>query len=239
MAEGDGNDVVKADPGAIRDFDGAGQDDIGLGEHAVDAEPPGLVCGDIVSDLVRCPAIGPGCARISRLRGRVVGDFGLIEVGAATVTAPEDLELLVVFDEKSVGGNVVAVDDKAVDAGVGVPADPGAVIGAPDPGVIDNRVVTVQFKIRERAAGTGSADAEEDVVKRDGILLVAYAAAAWPDLKQYRRLLWARIEEQAGDDDAISVGGGHGCGTVDGLERSETKAKDDGVGTRDVSFRDI
>ena len=89
----------------------------------------------------------PGALVIAGLVGRVVGDFGLIEVGAAVVAVPQDLELLVMLDEEAVGGDVVAVDDQAVVAEILVPADAGAVIGAPDPGVIDDGVVAVDLEI--------------------------------------------------------------------------------------------
>ena len=57
-------------------------------------------------------------AGVAGLVGRIVGDLGLVEVGAAAVAVPEHLELLVVLDEEAVGGDVVAVDDEAVGAGV-------------------------------------------------------------------------------------------------------------------------
>ena len=89
----------------------------------------------------------PGADGVARLVGRVVGDFGLIEVGAAMVAVPQDLELLMMLDEEAVDGDVVAVDDEAVGAEVAGPADAGAVVGAPDPGVIDDGVVGVDAEI--------------------------------------------------------------------------------------------
>ena len=88
------------------------------------------------------------------------------------VAVPQDLELLVVLDEEAVDGDVVAVDDEAVVAEVFVPADAVAVVGAPDPGVVDEGVVGVDFEIDVGAADAGAADAEEDVAEGDGIFLV-------------------------------------------------------------------
>ena len=120
--------------------------DIGMAEDAVDAETPGFVGGHVVSHFVGGPAVGAGRGGVAGLVGRVVGDFGLIEVGAAVVAVPQHLELLVVLDEEAVGGDVVAVDDEAVVAEVAGPADAGAVIGAPDPGVVDDGVVGVDSR---------------------------------------------------------------------------------------------
>ena len=86
------------------------------------------------------------------------------------IAVPEHLELLVMLDEEAIDGDVVAVDDEAIVADVLVPADAGAVVGAPDPGVIDDGVVAVDFEIDLGAANARSADAEEDIVEADGIL---------------------------------------------------------------------
>ena len=67
--------------------------------------------GDGVGYFVGSPAVGAGGAGVAGLIGRIVGNFGLVEVGAAGVAVPEDLELLVVFDEETVDSDVVAVDD--------------------------------------------------------------------------------------------------------------------------------
>ena len=58
-----------------------------------------------------------------------------------------------------------------------VPADAGAVVGAPDPGVIDDGVVGVDVEVDDRAADACAADAEEDVGERDGIAGVVGVAA--------------------------------------------------------------
>ena len=145
LAEGDGDHVVEADVWIGGNFDGAGEHDVWFFEDAVDAEAPGFVAGDGVGDFVGGPAVGTSGAGEAGLVGRIVGDFGLVEVGAAGVAVPEDLELLVVFDEEAVDGDVVAVDDEAVLAGVAGPSDVGAVIGAPDPGVVDDGVVAVDL----------------------------------------------------------------------------------------------
>ena len=123
-AEGDGDHVVEADVWFGGDFDGAGEHDIGMPEDAVDAEAPGLVAGDGVGDFVGSPAVGAGGTGEAGLVGGIVGDLGLVEVGAAGVAVPEDLELLVMFDEEAVDGDVVSVDDEAVCAGLVVQPTP-------------------------------------------------------------------------------------------------------------------
>ena len=75
--------------GLCRHFDGAGEHDVWMAEDAVDAEPPGFVIRDVVRDFVRRPAIGSGSARETCLVGRIVGNLGLIEVGAAVIAVPQ------------------------------------------------------------------------------------------------------------------------------------------------------
>src|SRR5216684_2280361 len=76
------------------------------------------VVDDGAGYFVGGPAVGIGGAGVAGLVGGIVGDFGLVEVGAAGVAFPEDLELLVVFDEEAVDRDVIAVDYEAVCAGV-------------------------------------------------------------------------------------------------------------------------
>ena len=73
-----------------------------------------------------------------------------------------------------------------------VPADAGAVIGAPDPGVVDDGVVAVDRRLTVGAPDAGAADAEEDIVEGDGIVCVAGAASCGSDLEQDGRVCWRR-----------------------------------------------
>jgi hypothetical protein len=54
------------------------------------------------------------------------------------------------------------------------------------------------------------------------------------DLEQDGREILAGIDEQAGEDDAVGVGGGHGGCAVGGAQRGEAEAEDDGVGVGDA-----
>ena len=47
-------------------------------------------------------------------------------------------------------------------------------------------------------------------------------------------MLFAGVEEEAGDGDAVDVGDGHGRGAVGGQERGVAEAEDDGVLARDA-----
>jgi hypothetical protein len=234
IVEGDSDHVVKADVGIDRDFDCAGEHDVRMPEDAVDAESPGFVSCDSVGYFVRGPAVSARNVGEAGLIRRIVWDLRLVEVGAAAVTIPEDLELLVVFNEKAVDGDVVAIDDETVCTGVAGPADAGAMIGAPDPGVIDDGVVAVDFEIYLGAPDAGTPYAEEDVVERDGIPGVAGGTFVWADLKQDGRRCGARIEKQTGNGDAVRVHCGHGGGAVDGMQRGEAKAHDNSVVVGDM-----
>ncbi len=118
---------------------------------------------------------------------------------------------------------------------IAVPAHPGAVIGAPYPGVINDGVVAVDAQIHLGATHAGAADAEEDVVKADGILGVAGFAAFGPNFQQHRRLGFTRIEEQSGDLNAIRVRSRHRRGAMGGSKRGEAQAHHHGVGPRDAN----
>src|SRR5580698_4836522 len=133
------------------------------------------------------------------------------------------------LDKETIGGDVVAVHYQAVRAGVCVPADVGSVISAPDPSVVDDGVVAVDLEIDDSATGTGSTNTEEDVVEGDGIFFVIGFAFVGTDLKQNGGLGWAGIEEEACDDEAVGVSGGHRCGAVDRMQRGKAEAHDDSV----------
>ena len=210
--------------------------DVGMAEDRVDAESPGFVGGDVVSHFIGGPAVGAGCGGEAGLIGRVVRNLGLVEISAAVVAVPQHLELLVMFDEEAIGGDVVAIDDEAVVAEVAGPADAGAVIGSPDPGVVDDGVVGIDAEVNLGAAHACSADTEEDVVEEDGILRVrCMACLAVRFRARAGRLLRTGIDEESGDVDAVNVGGGDGGCAVGGLYRREAKTEDDGVGVRDVN----
>ena len=234
IAQCDGNHVMKTNAGFGGDFDGVGEQDVRAAENTVGAESPGFVGCDGVGDFVRGPAFGARSAREAGLVGRIVGNLGLIEVGAAAVAVPKDLELLMVFNEEAIGCNVVAVDDEAVSAGIRVPSDTGSMIGAPDPGVVDDGVVAVDFEIDYGATDSGASDAEEYIVERDGIFCVSGMTFVWTHLKQDRRRRWAGIEEEAGDDDSVFVSGRHGGRAVDRVQRGESETHHDGVGAIDA-----
>ena len=126
----------------------------------------------------------PAALRVARLIGRIIRDFGLIEIGSAAVAIPKHLKLLVMLDEETIGGDVVAIDHQAVCAEVAGPAHAGAMIGAPDPGVVDDGVVAVDAQIHLCTADAGTANAEEDVVKRGWILQVRRLASFGTDFHE-------------------------------------------------------
>ncbi len=216
--------------GSVGDLDGSSENDVRVAEDAVDAEATCFMVGDGVGDLVGGPSVDVGGAGVFGLVGWVVGDLRLVEVGAAAVAVPEHLILLVVFDEEAVGGDIVAVDDQSVGGGVGVPADACAVVGAPDPCVVDDGVVGVDVEVDLRATDACSAYAEEDVVEGDGISIVAGFASLGADLQEDGRSVSAASKRRPAMMTAVGISGSHGGGAVDGTERCEAEAHDDGVG---------
>src|ERR1017187_10547394 len=134
--------VVELDVGVVGSFEGPGQHDALVTEHTIDAKSPRFVTGNVVGHLVRGPAVGAGCARVARLVRRIVGDLALVEVNPPAVAVPDYLKLLVVFDKQAVDGDVVPIHDEPIGTGINLPAHAlvHAVIRAPDPGVIHDRV---------------------------------------------------------------------------------------------------
>ena len=116
--------------------------------------------------------------------------------------------LLEVLDEQAGRGDVVAVDDDAVAAGVGAPAVGvalasggealDAVVGAPHPGVVDQHVVAVDLERDLGLADVRPADAEVDVAEGERVGCRASVRSALPpfapDPQQRRRLDGARVD---------------------------------------------
>ena len=117
---------------------------------------------------------------------------------------------------------------------VGGPTDAGTVIGAPDPGVVDDGVVAVDLEVVPSAADASTAYAEEDVVERDRVLCVGGFSFARAYLEEDGGLSLAGVEEESGDDDAVRVCCGHGGVAVDGVQSGEAEAHYDSVGAGDV-----
>src|SRR6185369_14166638 len=198
---------------------------------------PQLVGLHPVGDLVRGPAensvVLPG-----GLVRRVVGQFILEEHGAAVLTVPDDVVLLVMLDEQAGRGDVVAVDDDAVAAGVDIPADRSwhAVVGAPGPEVVDQHVVTVDLEGHVSLANVRSTDPEVHIADRGGIFRVTPVVVALrlADLQEHRRVLRTGVDREAGQDDAGDVGHGHRYGAVDGGEGRLAETEHDRVRALDI-----
>jgi hypothetical protein len=166
----------------LRHLDGAGQHDVWTQKDAINSKAPSLVAGHIVRDFVRSPAVGSGCTRVTNLIGWIVGNLGLVEIGSSVISIPKHLELLMMFYEQAISSDVIPVDDEAVGAGIAGPTHTRPVIGAPDPGVINNGIAAVDFKIDQRAPHSSPADAKENIMKRNRIPNMPCFAASWSHL---------------------------------------------------------
>ena len=80
--------VVETHIGVDGDLDGASKNNLRMAEDAVDAEAPSFVAGHGAGYFVGGPAVGAGGAGEAGLIGRIVGNFGLVEVSTAGVAAP-------------------------------------------------------------------------------------------------------------------------------------------------------
>ena len=102
-------------------------------------------------------------------------------------------------------------------------------ICAPDPRVIDNRVVAIDEQIHNGATDGSSSIAKENVVQQDRILPVACMTLRGPHLQQNWRFFFAGVEKQAGKVDSAHIRGDDGCGPVDRTKSREAEAHHHGV----------
>jgi len=85
------------------------------------AQPPRFVLFHIAGYLVGRPPLRAavhGCI----LRRRIVWNLILEEVGAAALSVPQHLVLLLMLDEEAIHGYIVCIDNKPVCRGVDLPA---------------------------------------------------------------------------------------------------------------------
>src|SRR5262245_33310466 len=225
---------MEAHVGVDRGLDGAGQPLTRDEEHRVNAHTPCLVVGDGIGHLLRGPAVhawrrGPEILSVWR---RVIGDLGLVEVDPAAVAVPDNLVLLEVLDEEAIGGDVVAVHHHAVRGGVDVPAHRSgiAVVGAPEPDVVNQCIVAVDLQTDAGPARGRSSDANEQVVDCDRIGSVVGATPGRADLYQDGRVNLARVDEDMRQFHPVHVGGGDNCIAGGGPQCGIAHPHHDGVG---------
>src|SRR5215469_12658576 len=164
ISQRDGDHVMESHSGFLGHFDRPTQIDVRLNEYAIDAEAPSFVARDGVRNLVGDPSVDSGSAGIARLIRGVIRNLGLIEVRSSSVSIPQHLKLLVMFDEQAVNRHVVSVNDEPLVARVAIPTDTFPMICPPDPCVIDNHTAAVDAQIDGCAPDPASAHAEKHVV---------------------------------------------------------------------------
>src|SRR5262249_25588784 len=121
---------------------------------------------------------------------------------------------LVVFVEKSVDGDIVAVDDQAVTGGIDVPRRTLPVVGAPDPELVAHDVTAVDHESHVIAAWDRSAGAHRQVVEEARICRVVRSTSLWADLDEAVRRHRPGVDNQSGDRHPVDVCHGDGWLTV-------------------------
>src|SRR5260370_9062731 len=92
------------------------------------------------------------------------------------------------LDGEAIGGDVVRGDDGTGAGGVGGPAHRVAVVRAPGPDIVDDRVggVVEQADRRSDGRGLGATDTEEDILDKVRVTGGAEAGPARPDPEKDR-----------------------------------------------------
>src|SRR5260370_30714245 len=127
------------------------------------------------------------------------------------------------LNEQAIDGDVITIHNKTVRTDIAAPAHPVAVISAPDPGVIDDRVVAVYRQVSRCSAHPGAPYSGKNIIERDGVFCVTGFASALSHLEQNKRFLGSCVEQQTGDDNPVHVSGRHGRSAIDGTQCSEAK----------------
>ena len=166
----------------------------------------GKICAPWLKNKVRSPSRHPGRSSPSesprhRACRPVGGRAGRTEAGSAgrTVTwfsedhvlavlpVPDHVELLVVLGEQSVREHVVAVYDHGRVGPIAGPADPGAMIGAPRPDVVEDRVVGVDDPAVGRLSGSAPPTRRKPTCTSVGSSVRSACQGLWPRLAPRRR----------------------------------------------------
>src|SRR5579862_4291244 len=115
-------------------------------KETINSKSPSSMRGNIVRDFIsRIPVLAILVPDI--LIGNIIWDLALIKVETSTISVPEGLESLEMFDEDTVRRNVVCVDHQSILRLVIPPAYIDAtVIGAPEPDIVDEDVVRVNHE---------------------------------------------------------------------------------------------
>ncbi|PAV67663.1 hypothetical protein WR25_18011 [Diploscapter pachys] len=235
-AQRDRRDIRDAHARRIGHFHGACEHDRRIGgEIGIDPHADRLMLADVIGDLVR----GPPARRIrtpGALARRIIRQFVLVEKGAAVLAIPQRLPTLEMLDEQAIAGDVIPVDDEAVRRPAFVPADVDAaavaiaVVGAPDPEMVADDMVAVDFQTGPGVPHGSPADAEEEIGEQCRIVTMIAVRAARPDLHQHRRRLRSGVDQQSGDRHPRHVGDGDGGRSAFGQKGRETEAEDDRIG---------
>src|ERR1700678_2917880 len=201
---------MEPDLGVSRSLNGPAEQHAGVLKDTVDPKAPGFMGGHRIGYFVWGPAVHAWRTRIARLIRRIIRNLGLVEVGSSPVAVPENLELLMMFDEQTVDRHAITIHHQSVRAGIEVPPYSGSMICAPYPSVVDDGVVAVDLQVDPCAANRRAAYPEKDIVKGDRVLAAAGPASIRSDLEQHWRLDRSGVEQQTGNDDAIRIRGCHG-----------------------------
>src|SRR5690606_23795267 len=109
-----------------------------------------------------------------------IGHFTLVKMDKPSLTFPDGLVLMKMFDEKPVDADVVTAYNEAVFAQILIPTHAVSVVRAPEPEVISDGIMAIDLHAAQRAPGETSADAAEHIVDRARILRVVGAAPDGP-----------------------------------------------------------
>src|SRR6185312_14612729 len=102
-----------------------------------------------------------------------------------------------------------------------------AVVGAPDPGVVDDGVPGVDHHAGGRLAGARAADPDEHVLDGDRVGRVVAGGAVRADLHQGAGVDRSGVDQETGQPYAVDVGDLQGGDAVVGDQGGVAEAEDD------------
>eukprot|EP00128_Syssomonas_multiformis_P014463 Colp12_sorted_trinity150504_noHs@20420 len=198
-------------------------------EEVVNTDTPGLVSGDVGGDNIATIALVTEVGL-----GDVIGELGLVEVGAATLALPKEEVVEGVLDGKTVHGDVIAGHHHPVLHWVAGLVDQRIVervVRPPEPEVVAHHVALVHahHDVSRHLLGVRATDTGKDIVHEARVGGITGPLATAP-LEERRGALGAGLQEDMRNTHTGHVGNFDHRVAVRGHKSGKAKAEENLVG---------